>query len=391
VLNEEDVSVTVSTMYGVNEALKMADNISVTLSLLNEAESVIVPAVTTREGSSKILNIKGSELSVPLTVITEGTEINSVENMTIKLPPSINCTGSSITMDYTTVHLKASAETSMVQELTTYVTQDTLIVGEGVTITILKMYGGYIHIKKGGKVEVLQNGYGYDHPVFVTIDEGGTLSYAGDYVYDLSNITTYTALAKVMEYNGRLSVKLADDIEVEGTLYVSGTKELDFNGHKISLKQGCNVPDLISAENADLTLKGESGGLYITDESCGYGVYASSGSNLTISGGITIQGNCYCVLVGGYADIRGGIYRQVVYPYAYSLTLSTEASGGNIRVTGGTFYGYDPAHDGFVPSGYSSKVTGTFVGGDDDSGSGEETLNIYTVSLAASTDNGEDE
>jgi hypothetical protein len=259
-------------------------------------------------------------------------------------------------------------------------------VGNGVTIGALSVLAGNVLVKDGAKVNLLSKHVdNTSNYVFVTVEDGGTVSKFDDNVFNVSNITTYDVLNNALTYEGELSLKLGDDITITETVEVKGNKKLDFNGHKIIVNRTSSSTDggLSVAKGASITLEGESGGIYVEDNTS-HGVYVEGG-NLTVNGGITIQGYNMCVFVdGGTAYINGGVYMKTGSSKNYGYLLCVMGDGGLISVTGGTFYGFNPKGYGDIKiqDGYESQKTGTYEDGD-------TTIDIYTVSPTSSSDDGD--
>jgi hypothetical protein len=221
-------------------------------------------------------------------------------------------------------------------------------------------------------------------PVFI-IKYGGTVDKYGDYAYNVEEISTPEGLKFAMTYNDVLpSLKLTSDIDVTESIEFTNAKQLNLNGYNITVHKHYDdyVEQRISIiDMADIILEGESGGIYVDEVS--YGVFVNGGQ-LTINGGITIQGNTSCVMIrkgGGVVEINGGVYK-LENASSYDKLLS-----GDFMITGGTFYGFDPSSSNnqdtyiYIPSGYESKKTGTY----DDDGN---TIDVYTVSSTSSSDDG---
>jgi hypothetical protein len=259
------LSFTVSTVDDANAALAAADNVEVTLTYLGmDGGSIEVPAVETRAGSSKSITIEKIEnYTNPIFNDKSGESATSVENLTIALPTHEDGVVS-INMKNSTVTLNSTSEETYLPSVVT--TDNTFIVGKGVTIRELEVKAGNVTIKNEGKIGEIISSNG--QAVYVTVEDGGTVSIYGDKVYDVSNITTYDVLNDALAYEGELSLKLGSDVELTHGIYVQGKKTLDLNGHTI--KPTANETDFTSscmlcvASTATLTINDSVGGGTIT-------------------------------------------------------------------------------------------------------------------------------
>ena len=191
-------------------------------------------------------------------------------------------------------------------------------------------------------------------------------------------IAMLKAVAESSEDRKYSTIKLASNVEISNTIIVTSQVTLDLNGKTISpteaiWNEDSNKWSIISVrEDGDLTITGD--GKLSAIENDTFAVDVQDGANLVIESGEFI-GNVHSVYVlGGYAEIKGGIYSvQQVYsaeqPYEFVLNLLDEEKrdwSAEIVVTGGTFKGFDPGNNAaegkgnsFLAEGYVSTKEST--------------------------------
>jgi hypothetical protein len=261
------LSITVSTVDEANAALAAADNVEVTLTYLNLDGTFYIPAVETREGSKKKLTISAvSEEFYCINVNDASSDSQkSVENLTIVLP-STNDEEHSINMPNTTVSIESTSGATSIGRILSTTADNTLIVGNGVTIGALSVLAGNVIVKNGATVKAIyKHSSNTSDEVYVTVEDGGTVSTYGENVYDVSNITTYNVLNNALTYEGELSLKLGSDVELTNGIYIQGTKTLDLNGHTIKPSSTFMTSGMLCvASTATLTINDSVGGGTIT-------------------------------------------------------------------------------------------------------------------------------
>mgnify|MGYP004458222625 CR=1 FL=1 len=182
-----------------------------------------------------------------------------------------------------------------------------------------------------------------------------------------------SALSGVNNATDAKIVLLRDISErASGARMAGGSATLDLAGHTITVT-GSNdaYPAAISLlKNAKLTIEDSSEnntGRLIAEES--YCVTAAGSSEVTIRGGI-FTGAVTAVQAesSGTVYIQGGTFKTEDTDKSYLLNCIDEAfkaGTAKIEVTGGTFYGFDPANNtaegantNFVKAGYASTANG---------------------------------
>lgn len=191
-------------------------------------------------------------------------------------------------------------------------------------------------------------------------------------------IAMLDAVAKSSEDHQYSTIKLASDVKISNTIIVTSKVTLDLNKKTISptkeiWNEDSNKWSIISVrEDGNLTITGNGKLSAIKDDT--YAVDVQDRANLVIESGEFI-GNVHSVYVlGGYAEIKGGIYSvQQVFsaeqPYEFVLNLLDEERrdwSAEIVVTGGTFKGFDPGNNAaegegnsFLAEGYASTKEST--------------------------------
>jgi uncharacterized Zn ribbon protein len=269
-----------TTVEAANTALA-EDNASVTLTanISGTDNTIEVPSVTTSEGSSKSLTLTNVASDASLTVKDASGESNSVESMTVSLPTMDN--GSvEIEMPSSTVTLEATNEATTINSVTATTSDNTFVVGDGVTINKLTVKAGNVRIKKGGEIKDIESAG--NNEVYVIVEDGGTVGTAlGTNVYNATDVSTANGLEYALLYNGELSFKLEADItNYDSCVGMSGTKTLDLNGKSIKVSLGNEF--IIVSSGASLTINDSKGEGSIINEKTN--VFDNRGT-LVVNGG----------------------------------------------------------------------------------------------------------
>ena len=224
-----------------------------------------------------------------------------------------------------TVELSAAENgTATFEEVTALTAEQTLIIGEGVTVTTLNVKGGNVVIEEGATV--------------------GTI-------------------------NG--NVTLGEDVKITTYLTVNSSTTFNFNGNTLERQDGTVF--FVTGEGS-LTLEGD--GTVKGNEA----VWSSEGTSVTIKGGAYKMSNETesCPLIyskGGAITIEGGSFESAITTESfavsqYNLLNVKDGSGGSITVKGGEFKNFNPGccysegnPTSFVADGYKvvNKDTGADV------------------------------
>ena len=174
--------------------------------------------------------------------------------------------------------------------------------------------------------------------------------------------------AEAQEHNA--TVKLLTDIVTTREVTTWATVTIDFNGHTLTVNGSgvAAITALTKGTAANVTLMDSvgNGGMVTTGV---YGVTVrGTGATATVKNG---SYNCETSVVqveDGTAYIEGGTFKTEDTDKSYLLNCIDEAfkaGTAKIEVTGGTFYGFDPANNtaegtntNFVAAGYVSTANG---------------------------------
>lgn len=174
--------------------------------------------------------------------------------------------------------------------------------------------------------------------------------------------------AEAQEHNA--TVKLLTDIVTTREVTTWATVTIDFNGHTLTVNGSgvAAITALTKGTAANVTLMDSvgNGGMVTTGV---YGVTVrGTGATATVKNG---SYNCETSVVqveNGTAYIKGGTFQTNEENKSYLLNCIDEAfkaGTAKIEVTGGTFYGFDPANNtaegantNFVAAGYVSTANG---------------------------------
>ena len=221
-----------------------------------------------------------------------------------------------------------------------------------------------VPVKKNHRTNIVGSLFTQDANFRIIIDQN-----FDNYDYDIvngklmiKNGMTAEEINKIIEY-GFDSFALAEDVDIDNSIVIpeGKTVTLDLNGHKLYNTQ--DIWDLegsgyalISVDGGNLTINGN--GDVIAKENDSYAVSVWAG-DLVINGG-NYNGNVHSVYVyTGTATLNGGSftiqqldlstndYRQEINCYDANYTNGT----AKIIVTGGKYYGFDPANSMSEPNG----------------------------------------
>lgn len=201
----------------------------------------------------------------------------------------------------------------------------------------------------------------------MTFDVEIVPAFEGDVDIDVENIKTSAALRTALA-NG-YSVKLAEDIDLDGTISVPAGKGavIDLNGHKInnsSTAIAIKVDGNLEIKG-DGTVDGGQGGdnqaVHVTET----GELVIRSGNFTVGPDATGVGNSCIECRGGSIEIYGGYFRsEAAFNGKYYVLNQKNDQPGTITVYGGRFEEYDPATGddnlggSFLAQGYFSKKIG---------------------------------
>lgn len=361
----------VVTLEGGEQALSVSGTqaVEVDASELGEAEAVLNLNYTPAENNSTLtLSESGDE--------TESQD-ESTATVSVSVPTGTTVAILDITMPSMTVELNAPENgTAIYTTVNALTAQNTLKIGEGVSVGTLNIKGG--HIRLGGSIttEIKREGEGTDI-IYIILEEGVT----APTVTLPENVKIVTAaewdLRKAIEKaNAGSTVTLENNVELTNQLTITKSLTLNLNGKTISNttniwndNEGIKTWSLISVQGEDVvvTVKG-NGTLQAKSGDC-YAIDVRNGATVNLEDG-TYVGNISAVYAinNATANIKGGTYSiQQKSEYdddRYLLNLK-DNSESSIVVTGGTFANYDPANSNgenpianLVASGYSSVANG---------------------------------
>ena len=205
----------------------------------------------------------------------------------------------------------------------------------------------------------------------------------GAVTYDVPNEANISLNSLVSSYNG--TVKLGDDIETSRVgpgMFAKNTVKLNLNTHNFTCTNAGNYGAILSRGTQNITIYGKG----VIDAVNGICIQADGvDSVINLTGSTTEYHNnrsggelIYCY--AGTINITNGIFKNDGENKGMMLNCydsNYQAGKANIVVTGGKFYGFNPAdnnaegeHTSFVPEGYTVVE------------SVEEGITVYTVKKA---------
>jgi hypothetical protein len=247
---------------------------AVTLTTVNNNETITVPAVTASTDasstttSSKSLVIDNIPASASISIVDDKTQSSSssssdsnkssVEEMTISLPTTSSDAAPSVTIDManTTVTLESSTGATTINEAEVSTADNTFIVGKGVTINTLNVNKGNVYVKDGGVVGTINRGNSNKSTVYVTIEDGGSVTTFNDGTTLSEDVIDLNGLKSALSSSNPVSIKLGADITgLDASFKITNDVTIDMNGHNItSTYEGT----LFTVSKGTFTLKNSS-------------------------------------------------------------------------------------------------------------------------------------
>ena len=362
------------------------ENVEVIITDNDRNPTLELPATT----SENPTNINFASLPVDaLVTIQAGTESQGGEAKNVNLTVPANQTGYdfNIQLPNSTVTLNANeGQTATFDEVTAATADNTLIIGESVTVNTLKVKKGHVRVRgKVGEISYI----GESGQVTYIICEGELLNDS-----DPSDNIVYISAA---EYDLRKAidtakagstVTLESNIDLSESVVVNKDLIVNLNGKEIK----CATSDVFVVTAGTLTIEGK--GLVYGSEgnngnSCAVWVNGANAKAIIKGGTYQVGGDVYgkddkrndCIYVGkegGTIEIWGGEFKytgdvkdgSINDGHRFLINQNNLHTTQLITVYGGTFYNFDPSNartdepwmtDGigsFVAAGYSSVAGG---------------------------------
>lgn len=192
-----------------------------------------------------------------------------------------------------------------------------------------------------------------------------------------NNILTAEDLMAELSLGGVVTLK--NNIEVDSMISISSNVVLDLNGYSITktstTESGKNVLFYVNGDGAKLTIKG-NGGVNVESGKTDIAVWSDKGAEVNIEGGDfhgvgQTTGSDLIYAMNGKINVSGGSFKldtMTEKGFAEPQYSLLNAYGANVKnakdfilVTGGTFYGFNPADNvsegkgtNFVADGYEA-------------------------------------
>ena len=340
-----------------------SSKVLVTITDTDEEPTLNLPETTSEEPTELSFEEIPADKTVTIQAGTEGA--NVANSLTIKA----SSTGSNvfnINLPNSTVTLDANGETATYDEVTAATAENTLIIGQGVTVNKLIVKKGHVRVR-GTVSEISRDGNQNGEVTYIIMEQGANIPNNLGEGFKVISAAEWD-LRKAIAEGG--TVTLSEDVTLTSPIFVENTVTLNLNGKNITTSgESFYVQGVVSAaicvkENGNLTVIGE--GTIDSQNTQDYAVEVRGGE-LNIEGGEYVGCVTSAYALTGTINISGGeftVCNDHAYDYAYVLNL-LDANGKNgtasINVTGGKFYKFNPAVNAsenpgkdYVQAGYSS-------------------------------------
>ena len=269
--------------------IKLQDSSETTIS--DDAEVIVTPgdnadAVATlnytpaSDGTSTLAISDGSAQDTESGKSEGKVVVNTTEASTIA-----SCNINAPTL---TVELSAENDANVTyKEVTALTAQQTLIIGKGITVEILKLKGGNVIIEEGAIVGTINNAEGFSEETYIIRKGTLTNSPSVNNIIVVSN-ESEMALRLAAENGG--DVTLTEDIVLNEPIVIASGKTVTLNldGKTISQEKACTASYEMIANNGTLTIKG-NGKISFKDTSAGDPSFGWGSYTIRNNGNLTIE------------------------------------------------------------------------------------------------------
>ena len=365
---------TVGVSEANDELANGVENVEVIITNNDTNPTLELPATT----SENPTNINFTSLPVDeLVTIQASTESQGDEakNVNLTVPQNANGYDFNIDLPNSTVTLNANeGQQATYDEVTAATAENTLIIGEGVTVKKLKIKKG--HVRVHGKVEdVSREGNANGDVTYIIYEVGAEIP---------SQLSEGMKAMSAAEWDlrkeiaaGETEVTLDANIDLTSSLEVSSDLVVNLNGKEVK----CASSDVFVVTAGTLTINGDGlvwGSEDNSSSSCA--VWAKGTGKAIINGGTYKVGDdtsngktgnwrndCIYAKEQASIEVNGGEFMYTgENPAGHTFLLNLKDSdGATLVVKGGKFHKFNPAASNgenpianFVAAGYSSVAEG---------------------------------
>ena len=357
---------TVGVSEANDELANGVENVEVTIANDDNEPTLQLPATTSDNPTNINFTSLPEDKVITIQASTE-SQGDEAKNVNLTVPQNANGYDFNIDLPNSTVTLNANeGQQATYDEVTAATAENTLIIGQGVTVNKLIVKKGHVRVR-GTVSEISRVGNQNGEVTYIIMEQGANIP---------NNLGEGFKVISAAEWNLRKAiaeggtVTLSENITLTSPLFVENTVTLNLNGKNITTTgESFYVQGVVSAaicvkENGNLTVIGE--GTIDSQNTQDYAVEVRGGE-LNIEGGKYVGCVTSAYALTGTINISGGeftVCNDHAYDYAYVLNL-LDGNGKNgtasINVTGGKFYKFNPAVNAsenpgkdYVQAGYSS-------------------------------------
>jgi len=339
----DPTKVTVSGMDGVKGALSVQTVDEVTVTTANESEATIDIPKYTASGKEITLNFPALTNKLTLQYESNSQNANAPSVVNIFCPSSSDLV---INLPESTVYLNGTTYSNV----NSSTSNNTLVIGKGVTVSSLTVTKGNVRVKAQGTVSAIAKGTDAEALTYLIVESGANVP--SDAVSGVTELDADTYDASAEAYNLQQeftnttastsstdvpTYKLNSDIDIQSTggLVVEAGKSLilDLNGHTITANNSFAVSTTFTGGNIM-----SYGTLTIIDSSCPEGSTVGSGKIVADKDYSSKQYSTSLVVAanGGTVNLQSGyIYAVRNDPYNCGQFGVGLCKGGTFTMTGG--------------------------------------------------------
>ena len=361
---------TVGVSEANDELANGVENVDVTVASTDENPTLELPAATSDNPTNiNFISLpEDEEIIIKASTESQGDE---AKNVNLTVPQNENGYDFNIDLANSTVTLNANeGQQATYDEVTAATAENTLIIGEGVTVKKLKIKKG--HVRVHGKVEdVSREGNANGDVTYIIYEVGAEIP---------SQLSEGMKAMSAAEWDlrkeiaaGETEVTLDANIDLTSSLEVSSDLVVNLNGKEVK----CASSDVFVVTAGTLTINGEGivwGSYDNLSSSCA--VWAKGTGKAIINGGTYKVGDdisngktgnwrndCIYAKEQASIEINGGEFMYTgENPAGHTFLLNLKDNdGATLIVKGGKFHKFNPAASNgenpianFVAAGYSS-------------------------------------
>ena len=343
--------------------LEESNSVNVTIPESEENPTITLPQTS----NNNPVSLSFENIPTGKTVLVTASTEQVSDNVNISASSDANSNNSfDIQLPNSTVTLNANGETATYDNVTAATAENTLIIGQGVTVNKLIVKKGHVRVR--GTVNNISRIENSD-PITYIVCEGELLNDP-----DLSDKIVYISAAEwdliaAFKNGGNQTITLTEDVELTNPLTLNdpyANITVDLGTYSLTNKTASNYDGgddtecyVFEVKAGTLNITGTTGSINAVGGSdYDMAVFANGTGNVNISGGkftnlgqendgcdlIYVRDNASVAISGG-EFIAGNQSKDVSYQYVALNLRDADRSTASITVTGGKFHKFNPANN----------------------------------------------